>query len=172
MTVVSDTNILASLAAATAYPLLYQLFPRSTLLIPLEVQHELQHGLERGKQYLAPVLDAIQSKTITLVLLNELELAQTQTLPGKLHQGERAAIIIAQTRHALLLTNDRAALRYCRTNQIEALDLPLILRLLWTRHVVSRAEVLSYIEQMAQIENLILKPETRERIFAPSRGIS
>jgi len=170
MTVVSDTNILASLAAATAYPLLHQLFPHSPLLIPLEVQYELQSGLERGKQYLTPVLDAIQSKAITLVLLNELEFAQIQTLPEKLHQGERAAIIIAQTRHALLLSNDRAALRYCRANQIEALDLPLVLRLLWTRHVVSRGEVLAYIEQMEQIENLILKPEIRERIFAPSRS--
>ena len=59
MTIVSDTNILSSLAAANALALLQQLFARSMLSIPPAVRDELRKAVDRGKTSLEPLVMAI-----------------------------------------------------------------------------------------------------------------
>jgi predicted nucleic acid-binding protein len=94
--IVSDTNILSSLAAGDALPVLLRLFVRSTICIPPGVHQELQAGLERGKTYLEPVIQAIKTRHIEVVPLPSEEEQLTLSSPLKLNVGERQAIALAQ----------------------------------------------------------------------------
>lgn len=169
MTIVSDTNILSSLAAAQALSLLQQLFTRSTLSIPPAVRDELQVAVDRGKIYLEPLIVAIVARGISILELTEEEQALTVNLPQKLNAGEREAIALCQRRRVPLLSNDRRAVRYCQANGIDAVDLPTLLRLFWLQQLASRSEVEQIISRMKQVERLSLSDEQLAAIFAPPR---
>ena len=166
MIVISDTNVLSSLAAGDSFPVLLRLFARSKLAIPPCVQRELQAGLEQGNIYLQPIIQAVLTQKIEVVPLS----AEAEQLafgyPAKLDEGEREAIALAQTRKAILLSNDRAAIRYCQQHSIRVIGLVTILRLLWT-DVMLQDEVRGLIEKMAQVENLSLTLQQVTEIFAP-----
>jgi predicted nucleic acid-binding protein len=165
--VISDTNVLSSLAAGDGLPILLALFTRSPLIIPPSVHQELQVGLERSKTYLAPVIQAIVAQQIVVIPLSANEEQLMEHHPHKLNIGERQAIALAQTRQAILLSNDKRATRYCQQNAIRVLNLPDILRLLWVRRIASQDDVRTLIVKMEQVENLMLTETQRREIFAP-----
>jgi len=111
--VISDTNILSSLAAAEAVSLLFRLFPNTTIYIPPAVHLELQTGLTYGQTHLEPILQAIGGK-LQILHLSENEQELAQGLPRKLNAGEREAIALSKNRRSRLLSNDKQAVRYCR----------------------------------------------------------
>lgn len=78
----SDTNILSSLAAANALPLLSQLFPDSTIYIPSAVEQELQMALAFGRRHVEPVLAALSAGLLCRIELTVTERAQMATLPS------------------------------------------------------------------------------------------
>lgn len=166
MTVISDTNILSSLAAAHAVDLLRRLFARSSVSIPPAVRDEIHAGVAGGRTYLAYVVDAVATGDIPIVPLTDDERALAAALPRGLNAGEREAIALCQQRRVPLLSNDRRAVRSCRINGIEAVDLPTILRLLWTRQVAPRTVVEQIITQMEKVERLVLSEAQRDAIFA------
>ena len=59
--IISDTNILSSLAVAEAFDLLFQLFSYTQIYIPPAVHRELQAGLDRNQTHLEPVLQAVDA---------------------------------------------------------------------------------------------------------------
>ncbi len=87
MIVISDTNILSSLAAGEAVHLLSDLFSHSTPCIPPAVYQELQAGLDRGKAYLEPVLQAVATNEIQILPLSDPAQWLIQTLPHTLGTG-------------------------------------------------------------------------------------
>jgi predicted nucleic acid-binding protein len=89
--------------------------------------------------------------------------------PQRLNLGERQAIALAQTRNAVVLSNDRRALRYCHQQNIRVVNLIGILRLLWRRQVMSQNEVQTLLTKMEQVENLVFTPAQRTEIFASPR---
>lgn len=167
MIVISDTNILSSMAAGAALPLLLDIFAHSGIAIPSAVQQELQTGLEQGKSHLGSVIQAIQAHQISVILLSAEEELLTFNYPSRLGDGEREAIAVAQIRKATLLSNDNGAVSYCRRKGIQCLDLAYILRLLWTSQVLSQEEVRDLIERMKRIERLAMTQEKSDEIFAP-----
>ncbi len=167
MLVISDTNILSSLAAGEALDVLWQMFPQNEIWIPPTVLQELQIGFSRGKPYLNSVLTAITNHKIKV---QELSAKQRETLPlfpEKLNLGEREAIILAQSFQALLLSNDKAAIRYCQQQSLEVIDLPRLLRFLWVSRLISQPQVKQLIQQMEQVERLKLNYYDQAKIFAP-----
>lgn len=166
MIVVSDTNILSSLAAGEAFPALRQLFAPSSLWIPPAVFQELLAAIDRGKPYLAPVFQAITDQQLLIIALSETEEQLLQHYPPGLNLGERQAIAIAQTRKGLFLSNDMRAIRYCRSQTLSVLTLENILRQLWVRKILTRTKVKEVIEQMAAVEKLVVPPERQATIFA------
>jgi hypothetical protein len=64
--------------------------------------------------------------------LTEEEQALTAQLPLKFKTGEREAIALCRRCRFPLLSNDWRALHYCAATSIDAIDLPLLLRLFWT----------------------------------------
>lgn len=169
MIVVSDTNILSSLAAGDSLPLLLKLFARSKFSIPPSVRDELQAGLDKGRSYLQPIFHAIATQQIEAIPLSSDEETALQGYPQRLNLGERQAIALAQSRNALLLSNDSRALRYCQEQNIRTVNLVEILRLLWTRHLISQGEVRTLVAKLEQVENLVLTQAQRGAIFAPRR---
>ncbi|WP_124681970.1 hypothetical protein [Candidatus Viridilinea mediisalina] len=90
-------------------------------------------------------------------------------LPQRLNAGECEAIALCHQRRIPLLSNDRRAVRYCQTNGIDVVDLPAILRLCWTRQIMTAADVAQIITRMEHVERLTLSDAQREAIFAPQR---
>jgi predicted nucleic acid-binding protein len=86
--VISDTNILSSFAAGELFQLLLSLFPEAGVYIPPTVRQELQFGLDRGKAYLLPVLQAIDAGQIQILELSTEEEQILEQLPRKLNRGE------------------------------------------------------------------------------------
>jgi len=164
--IVSDTNILSSLAAGEALHLLFRLFSDKTIHIPPAVQHELSTGLARGRLHLEAVLQAIGNGKLQILHLANKEQTLVKGLPTKLNAGEREAIALSKNRKGRLLSNDRQAVRYCRQNNINVIDLPLVLHLLWTRKIVSQAQIKEVLEKMKAVENLQLSQNALAIIFA------
>ena len=168
MLIISDTNMLSSLAAADALPLLFRLFPHQIINIPPAVQQELQVGLARGSAYLQLILDSVSEGQLQVLPLADREQQLAQQLPRKLNRGEQEAIALTQSRQAWLLSNDKRAVRYCQMHQLKVVDLADLLRLFWTRQVAPRAQVEQIIDRMQQVENLVLSQSDRDKIFAPA----
>lgn len=168
MLVISDTNILSSFAAGNALPLLLRLFPDTTILLPPAAQKELQTGLVYGKNYLAEVLQAIAAGKLQIIALSNDEQQSAAKLPAKLGLGEREAIAGTQNRRGRLLSNDKQAIHYCKQHQINAMDLPVLLRLLWKRKILSQTEVRTLIDRMKAVENLQLNQRALALIFSPN----
>ena len=166
MLVISDTNIPSSLAACEALSYLFHLLPDTIIYIPPTVHQELKIGLEKGKIYLDGILKLIGTDQIKVLELLEVEQDMMKNLPHKLNRGEREAIVLAKNRQALLLCNDKLAIRYCQQQGIDNINLPYLLRLFWKRKIISKAQVEQLIERMAQVENLVLKPNVRTTIFS------
>lgn len=167
MIVVSDTNILSSLAAADITPLLFALFPKAQICIPPTVKQELQAGLERQQWHLLPIVDAIHAGKIHVIALSVQEQQLSEALPHKLNRGECEAIAIAQVRSTPLLSNDKRAVSYCLEHHIPVLDLPAMLNLLWTQQIVAKEAITALIQKMAVRERLTLTEAQLQRIFAP-----
>ncbi|NJN93668.1 MAG: hypothetical protein HC875_06050 [Anaerolineales bacterium] len=167
MIVISDTNILSSLAAGDALPLLPRLFRPAKICIPPAVRLELEVGLSRGRTYLAVILQAISAAEIEVLSLSIQEKGLSEVLSRQLNRGEREAIALAQSRQALLLSNDKKAVNYCHQQGLRAIALADLLRLLWTRGLLSQVEVNGLIDRMTAVEKLSLSQSQRAIIFAP-----
>jgi predicted nucleic acid-binding protein len=90
--IISDTNILSSLAAGDALPLLFRLFPNNVIFISPAVEEELRVGLERGQAYLQLILDAVTEGQLQVLPLSDREQHLAEQLPRKLDLGEQEAI--------------------------------------------------------------------------------
>jgi predicted nucleic acid-binding protein len=171
MAVVSDANILSSLAAADALDLLPQPFSNDDIFIPPAVEHELQAGLTRGVGYLERIFQAIQSGRIRVLNLAQEERDLVISLPDQLHNGERECIALCQIRGYLLLSNDKRAVRYCQSNAIDVVNLEAFLRLLWLNSILTRSKIETLMKMMEDVENLTLTQVQRDKIFAPRRKV-
>ena len=87
MLVISDTNILSSFAAGNALPLLFRLFPNTTILVPPAVHQELQTGLAYGKRHLDEVLQSFAVGKLQIISLSKDEQQLTAKLPAKIGFG-------------------------------------------------------------------------------------
>ena len=169
MIVIRDTNVLSSLAAGDCLPALSQLYTHAQLTIPPTLRQVSHEGLDRGKTHLQPVIQAIAAQEIEVVSLSAEEELRTFLYPANLDAGEREAIALAQTRKALLLSNDGDAIRYGRQRKLNVVSLPNLLRLFWMEGVMSPAEVRALIARIEQAETLKLTTSHLAKIFAPAK---
>lgn len=170
MIVVSDTNILSSLAAGEALAALGALYHHAQIVIPPAVLQELQAGLAAGKEHLQLVLEAVQQRQVEVVQLSAEEELLTFTYPAELGAGEREAMALAQNRKVQLLTNDGKAIRHSKQRKLRVVSLNDLLRLLWITDVMTIQAVQALIEKMEKVEKLTLTPNQRTLIFAPRKS--
>jgi predicted nucleic acid-binding protein len=161
--------MLSSFAAGDALQVLLRLFAKSKIYIPPAVLEEVQVAIDKGRTYLNTLLQAITDHQIIVLPLTTDEIRSLDSLPRRLNAGERQAIVLAQYRQGVLLSNDRRAVRYCEQQGIRSLELVDILRLLWVRRILSRRDVQLLIEQMQRVERLTLTTKQQSVIFGSHR---
>ena len=172
MLIISDTNILSSLAAGGVLPLLWDLFPSSAstvIYISPTTHQKLQAGLAHGQTHLLVVLKEIESLNMQILPLSPEEQQLAAALPKKIRRNEGEAVALCQMREGILLSNHRRTLRYCDRNDIEALDLIDILRLLWQERIISKNKIKRVILRMEEVEGITLSDAQRKEIFARRR---
>jgi predicted nucleic acid-binding protein len=167
MPVVSDSNILSSLAAADALDLLAYLFRGDKIFIPQAVEQELQVGLTHGAFHLQHIFQAIHNGEIQILRLTEFEQTLTTALPHKLHAGEKEGIVLCQLHNYLFLSNDRRAVQYCQATGIKTINLEAFLRALWVQRLQSQQDVKALIQTIQSVEKLVITQEQLTKIFAP-----
>jgi len=167
MPVVSDSNILSSLAAADALDLLKQLFRGDKIFIPQVVEQELQTGLLYGASYLQRIFDVIHHGDIQILRLTESEQTLTTALPRKLHAGEKEGIVLCQLHNYLFLSNDQRAIRYCQVMGIKNINLEAFLRALWVQRILSQQQVKALLQTIQTVEKMVITQEQLDKIFAP-----
>jgi predicted nucleic acid-binding protein len=152
--IVADTSILSTFAVIGRLDLLFAVAEIDALHLSPAVVKELQVGLNKGLDFLQPIVDGLDSgmKFYSATLTPD-EKTLVDTLPNSLNAGERESIAICSQRSgSKLLTNDKRAHNYCRENQIPSLDLRLILRQLWKAGHCEKVEVRSLMEEIEKKE--------------------
>ena len=167
--IVADTNIVSTFARIGRLDLLFAVTETDALHLPPAVIKEIKAGLHKGLDFLQPLVDGLTGGAGFYALeLTAVEKTLADTLPGSLNAGERECIAgCAQRPDSKLLTNDKRAMRYCREHGITVIDLPVLLRWLWTRNIVSQIEVKALLDKMKMVENLQLSPNALATVFAP-----
>lgn len=152
--IIADTSILSTFARIQRLELLFAVAETQSLHLPPAVQKEIKLGLQKGLQFLQPVIDALTAGTqfLPIALVDE-EKRLVPTLPKALNAGEKEGIAICLNRTGnKFLTNDKRAHNFCIANNVFALDLKRILRQLWKAGHCSKDEVQKIMEDMERSE--------------------
>jgi predicted nucleic acid-binding protein len=162
--IVADTNILSTFARIRRLDLLFQVMRVEKFVLPQAVVGELQAGLNKGLEFLRPILDDLTTgQGFVSADLTESESAYQSVLPKGLNAGEREGIAICASRSgAVLMSNDYRAKKYCRANRILFADLQLILRRLWQTGLFTQDEVRALIQEIEQSEPGMTIPDQHE----------
>ena len=162
--IVADTNILSTFARIHRLDLLFKVMKVEVFVLPPSVERELRAGLDKGLEFLRPILDDLaQNRAFALASLTDAESTYQTALPRGLNAGEREGIAICASRAgAVFLSNDKQAKKYCRANRILFADLQLILRRLWQSGLFSQDEVRSLIQEIEESEPGMTIPDQRE----------
>jgi predicted nucleic acid-binding protein len=158
--IVVDTCILSTFACIQRIELLFTVAETDSLHLAPAVVKELKIGLQKGLNFLQPILNdlAYGTRFYSLDLTSD-EKSLADTLPNSLNAGERESIAVCLKRTASkLLTNDKHAHNYCKSNHIPSLDLKLVLRRLWKAKHCTKEEVRSIMEAIEKNEpGMIIK---------------
>ena len=152
--IVVDTNILSTFARIQRLELLFAVAETDSLHLVPAVINELKLGWKKNLNFLQPIIDGLTSGTkfFPIPLMPD-EKSLSITLPGSLNAGERDSISVCQKRTgSKLLTNDKRAHNYCKTNQIPSLDLKLVLRQLWKAGHCTKDEVRFIMDEIEKSE--------------------
>ncbi len=152
--IVADTSILSTFARIKRLDLLFAAAEADFLHLPPAVEKEIKLGLQKGRHFLQPIIDALSAATQFQPLkLTAEEKGLISTLPKSLHAGEKEGIAICLNRIGLrFLTNDKRAHNFCITNNIFSLDLKRILRQLWKTGHCTKEEVRMLMDDIEKSE--------------------
>lgn len=152
--IVADTNLLSTFARIHRLELLFTVAETDALHLPPAVIKELKIGLNKGLDFLRPIIDGLAGRAgFHSIALTPDERSAADRLPGSLNAGERESIAVCSMRaDSKLLTNDKRAHNYCRDNRIASLDLKLILRRLWQAGHCTKEEVRVLMDEIEKSE--------------------
>lgn len=152
--IVADTNILSTFARIHRLELLPVVAETDALYLPPAVVKELKVGLNKGLDFLQPIVDGLASGVgFHTVGLTADEKNVVDHLPHSLNAGEKESIAVCSMRpDCKLLTNDKRAHNYCRDHRIASLDLKLILRRLWQAGHCTKEEVRALMDEIEKSE--------------------
>jgi len=155
--VILDCDIASCLAKINRIDLLEAAFPGFEKCITESVFAELQRALQAGFSFPERIF-----KSIAVISLNQDERTMLQDIPQNrsIHFGEAEGLILSKNRNAIFLTNDSRVVRYCRDNDIKAIDLRDILLLLFRKGALTREEVNDLICDIEEKDNIIIKDKT------------
>jgi predicted nucleic acid-binding protein len=162
-----DTDILSALIKIDQLDALYAVFLVDRLQIVTAVLEELSADSLDRRVLIPPILDAIDRQRLEIVSLTDSERAFSDKLSKTLGQGERLTIAAAYARQAIVVSNESRVRHWCRQLSVECVNLPAILRGLWTSGIRSSDEVSAMIGDLQIHDRMKFSPTTLDTIFAP-----
>jgi predicted nucleic acid-binding protein len=163
--ILSDTDILSALAKVGKLELLYSLLGVTQLYITPAVHHELAVARNKQLTFTQLIFNSIETQRISLIVLTPPESAFAANLPITLGAGERESIAVAHQRKSVLLSNESRVAHWSRQFEIECLNIPILLRALWTETVLTRDEVRQLISDLYTYDHMRLSAKNLTAIF-------
>lgn len=153
MLVVSDTDILSMFGKAGAVQHLKRLF--GDVYIPPAVYEELIRAREIGFHFVDELIE-----NVGIMNLSDYEYSEFVHLVNDeryLHSGELQGIVLCKNRNGVLLTNDRRAKSFCKSNDIVYFDIKGILRAFYTKEVLKEEEIRDLVKNIEEKDNTQIK---------------
>jgi len=157
--IVTDSNIISSLARVNKINLLRKTLNVQTIFVTPTVYLELKKAVELGCNFLEDTIHAIELKNgVDILTLTKDEILALAKLPSSLASGEKESIAICLHRHGnTFLTNDKRAKNLCKERNLSWLDLPTILRFIWKTESCTKSEVLNIIKEIERKEGMVFR---------------
>jgi len=127
MNIVFDTNILSTFAKINRLDLLFKLFNKQELLIPVVVLKELQDSKQEFTQII------LNNKSFKTIDSDKEKKDLILSLKVGLGLGEKECLAICKNKNYVFVTNDEIAIKEAKKLGIEWLNLEIILNALKTR---------------------------------------
>jgi predicted nucleic acid-binding protein len=152
MDVVIDTDILSTFVKAGKAGLLQKLFPKSKIILCPAVRFEISRAVKLG------IVDSIPAS------FSRIELTRSEKILAK-EVGERTTLAaaeieflaVAKNRDCLLLSNDRRAGNEALSLAVDHLSLPLLLRELLKSDVLSKTEVVKFVDEIERKDRIVIR---------------
>ncbi|MCI0694806.1 hypothetical protein L0337_22715 [candidate division KSB1 bacterium] len=152
--IIADTSILSTFARIQRLDLLFAVAETGIIHLPPAVQNEIKIGVQKGLNFLQPVIDTLTAVTqFQSVDLAAEEKHMIPALPKALNAGEKEGIAICLNRAGnKFLTNDKRAQNFCIANNVLSFDLKRILRQLWKAGHCTKEEVRKLMDDIEKSE--------------------
>ena len=153
MNCIADTDILSAFGKAEGVDCLARLF--DAMYITPSVFAEMSVASRMGFAF----VDEITGRVHQLVLAETetREISELRHRHPSLGNGEIESIVVAKQRSWICLTNDRQAKRLCERMDVVYLDLEELLRALYLKHILSRAQLEDLIQRIEQRDRMVIK---------------
>ena len=130
-----DTNILSTFAKIDRLDLLEKVFGK--MHISTNVLDEVKRAEELGYSHAERISKWIEDDKILISCVKENEVEFLDKIPYSFGRGERDSVAMALNRDALIVTNERKVLNFCRKKGIAHVRLNKILRKLSFRKEIT-----------------------------------
>lgn len=163
MAVICDTDILSVFAKAKKLELLPKAFPNEEFLISESVYDELIVSKEEGFDFPERIFEHCE---ITSLKENEIKQYKKKKKNSKyfpLSKADLRSLILAKEREIPLLSNDSHLLKMADEEDIIALDIYDIFKIIYREKILPKKKIKSILSKMEEKDNAIFKD--KEEIF-------
>ena len=151
--VVSDSDVLSMFGKVGVVQHLKQLF--GEICIPPAVYEELIRAKEIGFEFVDELIVKVR-----ILNLSEKEYSEFVRLTEDekyLHSGELQGIVLCKHRNGVLLTNDKKAKNFCKSNNITYFDAKGILRAFYKKEVLKEGGIKDLAKEIEEKDNTRIK---------------
>jgi predicted nucleic acid-binding protein len=161
MDFVVDTDVVSMLGKIGRITLLKRFFLHSKVYITSETIRELERARELGFDYLGGIFSVIE-----VIELDEETLEKSKEIAKnnrKLHITEIYSILLCRKKRMAMITNDKAAKKFCEENGIIWMDIAELLRFGFLKGKITEGEGWKIIREIEEKDKTRIK--NAEKIF-------
>jgi len=146
--IITDTDIISSLAKIDKIDLLRAVFRNLEIQIPVGVYEELEKANELGYDFPKKIFKA--TETISLKDVELKAYKEKMSEERNLDKGELQGIVIAKNRDMKFLTNDNVARKEAKNNNIKTYNLAEVIRAAYLDGELNKEDVERLIKDLKQ----------------------
>lgn len=163
MKVICDTDLLSAFAKIDKLSLLKKAFPKGNFFISNYVYDELLESKKMGFDFPEKIFQLTKITTLNEDEVKEYEKERVKPRYYSLSNSDLASLILARERNLILLSNDYQLLKKAENENVLAIDIYDILRILYKRQKIKKQEVNRSLDKIEKEDNTLFK--NRDRIF-------
>ena len=161
MDFIVDTDITSMLCKIGRIKLLKKIFPNSKFFITQETVKELENAKELGFGYVGEIVHVMD-----LIELDEETLKKSRKIAEnnkRLHLPEICGILLCKKKGNAMLTDDKAAKRFCKKHSVVWMDIVELLRFGFLKQKMNESECWEIIRDIKEKDKTRIR--NAERIF-------